>query len=172
MNVNTWISNGGFDNQEIQPWLARITQLLWCSQLLLPTFWHCLHCFDPLLSFLSSSRLKEVVSLIWGDDLKEVAVNVVFFGWNQKRGWKQRLDEKPLMVNSKYMYISWSQLVSEEATWGICFLWQQSYSPSGTNSTAVTTDPRRWMEPSGSSPWHKGDKRRQELGLRKIIWGN
>lgn len=82
-NVNIWISNGGLDNQEIQLWLVYRTQQLRWTQLLLSTFWHCLHCFDPLLSFFSSSCLKEVVSLIWGDDLKEVAVNVVFFGWNQ-----------------------------------------------------------------------------------------
>ena len=31
---------------------------------------------------------------------------------------------------------------------------QKPHPPSGTYSTAVTTAPRRWIEPRGSSPWH------------------
>lgn len=59
--------------------------------LLFPTFWHCLYCIDPLLSFFGCSSLEEVASLIWGDDLKEVAVNIILFGWIKgktgKRSW-------------------------------------------------------------------------------------
>lgn len=65
--------------------------------LLFPTFWHCLYCIDPLLSFFSCSSLEEVASLIWGDDLKEVAVNIMLFGWNKgktgKRSYKGWVEE-------------------------------------------------------------------------------
>lgn len=54
--------------------------------LLFPTFGHCLYRCDPLLSFFRLSGLEEVVGLIRGDDLEEVAVHVILFGWNPERG--------------------------------------------------------------------------------------
>lgn len=80
------------------------------------------------------------MGLIRGDDLEEVAVHVILFGWNPERGegkggrggsQRGRVDEKATDTEQR---LKWP------------------HSPSGTNSTAVTTDPRRWIEPRGLSP--------------------
>lgn len=136
--------------------------------LLFSSFWNCLYCFDPLLSFVGCCSLEKVVSLIWGYDLKEVSFNLVFFGWARKKmkkkeikgiSWRETADSK------QQLYFMVIACHSGEATWAMCILWQRSHSPSGTNSTAVTTDPRRWMEPRGSSPWHKERRGKEQERL-------
>lgn len=111
--------------------------------LLFPTLWHCLYCFDPLLSFFSCSSLEEVVSLIRGDDLKEVAVNIVFFGWERglkgMSGWKA--------TDSKH----------------------QVYYSGPTHHQAHTPQLLPQTHGDGSSPEgrHPDTKNREE---RKIMW--
>lgn len=117
------------------------------TALLLPTFWHLLHGCDPLLPFFSCSGLDKVVNLVWGDDLKEVAVNVIFLGWNMgKEGGRE--------LQGAFAGDSLDSKVGH-----VC---PAAHSPSGTYSTAVTTEPRSWMAPRGLSLWRKGRKKTME----------
>lgn len=134
--------------------------------LLFSTFWHGLHCFDPLLSFFSCSSLEEVVSLIWGDDLKEVAVNVVFFGWKREKMRERELKGmKLLTVNTNY--ISWSQSVAVGKRQWVCILWQLTirhilhscnHRPTemdGAQRVIALTKKERWQKKAQG--WSKKD---------------
>lgn len=113
----------------------------------LPTSWHRLYRIDPLLSLVARRCLEEVVSLIGGDDLKEVAIDVVLFGWMEER--VARREMRTPAADGIIVF-------PEGGKRGACVSCDNS--PSGTNSTAVTTEPRRWMEPRGSSLWQTGSK--------------
>lgn len=74
-------------NWDVQLWLAHFAQML----LLFATFCHGLHRLDPLLPFVTRGSLQEIMCLLRGDDLKEVALNLVFFGWERHRKGVKRM---------------------------------------------------------------------------------
>lgn len=113
LNVIIHISNMWFYN------MAGIYCTAASLLLLFSSFWHCLYCFDPLLSFVGCCSLEKVVSVIWGYDLKEVSFNLIFFGWAREKmkkreikgiSWRETADSKQQLY---FMVMSLSQWGSD-----------------------------------------------------------